>query len=189
MNNLEMVPQPKGYFKIELLDKDGNVKDTWEKHNLVVNSSRPVLAKHMANRSATPVNKLVLGTKGHIGDNLMTPKTANEGFTAARTNLFAEEEGAFVYNINFTPPSTDNGQAVVVEDDAGAGSTVEVVYANNTITYKVVLAVSAGKGDTGTTPYTEAALYAGDDMFCMRTFAVRAKDVSSVIRITWTLIF
>ena len=29
MNNLEMIPQPKGYFKIELLDKDGNVKDAW----------------------------------------------------------------------------------------------------------------------------------------------------------------
>ena len=41
----------------------------------------------------------------------------------------------------------------------------------------------------GTVAYTEAGMYAGDDLFCMRTFAVRSKDVSSVLRITWTLIF
>lgn len=185
---VETVSQPKGHFKIELLDKDRNVIETFEKHNLVVNVSRPVLASHMAGRSAVPVNKLVLGTKGHIGDNLMLPKTANEGFTAARTQLFAEEEGAFVYHVNFTPPKTD-GKAVVTEDDVGAGSTVEVVNSNNTIVYKIELSTTAGNGSTGAVGYTEAGLYAGDNLFCMRTFAVRSKDVSSILRITWTLIF
>ncbi|WJZ70227.1 hypothetical protein F341_127 [Campylobacter phage F341] len=185
---VESINQPKGYFKIEVLDKNRNVIETFEKHNLVVNGSRPVLALHMAGRSTTPVNKLVLGTKGHIGDNLMTPKTSNEGFTPARTQLFAEEEGAFVYNVSFTPPQS-NGPATVVEDDAGAGSTVEVVYGNNTITYKIEISTTAGNGSTGAVGYTEAGLYAGSDLFCMRTFAVRSKDVSSILRITWTLIF
>ncbi|QPX62920.1 hypothetical protein F207_120 [Campylobacter phage F207] len=185
---VESINPPKGYFKIELLDKDRNVIDTFEKHNLVVNGSRPVLASHMAGRSTTPVNKLVLGTRGHIGNNLMMPKTANEGFTAARTQLFAEEEGEFCYNVNFTPPQSD-GQAVVTEDDVGAGSTVEVTNSNNTITYRIELSTTAGNGTSGAVGYTEAGLYAGNDLFCMRTFAVRSKDVSSILRITWTLIF
>ena len=188
MNSVEVVSKPKGHFKIEVLDANGNVKDTFEQNNLVVNSSRPILAQHMAGRNVVPINKLVLGTRGHIDDNLMAPKTAAEGFTSAREQLFAEEESKFVYNISFSP-GQDNGPAVVNEDNQDAGSTVEIIYANNTITYKFVVAVNAANGETGTVAYTEAGMYAGNDLFCMRTFAVRSKDVSSVLRITWTLIF
>lgn len=187
VNEIETVPKPRGYFKIETLDLDGNVKETFEQHNLVVNNARQVLAKHMAKRSVIPINKLVLGTKGHIDGNYTSPKTQTEGFNGTRTQLFAQESGEFCYNINFNPPAA-NGDAAVTEDDAGAGTKVVVNYSNNTITYEITIPALAGNG-SGTVGYTEAAMFAGDDMFCMRTFGVRSKDISSVLKITWVLIF
>lgn len=188
-NNIERMPVVRGHFKIEMLDKNRNVIDTWEEHNLVMNGSRSILAQAIARGTSLPINKLMLGTAGHINGNLMLPKTSDQGFVPTLTSLFSQTENKFTYTINFVPNKTSNGLASVTETDLNAGSTAEIVLGNNTITYQFELATNAGNGSTGTVGYTEAGLFVGNVLFAMRTFAVRSKDTSSIMRITWTLIF
>ena len=87
----------KGYLKVETLDAETrNVLDTWEDPNLIMVAARQNMAGLVAGfTGGTPINKLVLGEYGAIlagtpSVNILSPKTAVEGFNDKRTQLFSE---------------------------------------------------------------------------------------------------
>lgn len=180
-----------GYFKIESLDKDGNVLDTFEKKNLIMNTARSNMAKLVAGVSTgSRINKLVLGTSGHKGTNYITPKDAGDGFVAARTELFSEESDGYTYPIVFNAPTIDSGNCVIVsEPDSTLGtSTMTMVRAGTDLTYSYEMPALVGNG-TGVVVYTEAAFYTGSGIFNMQTFNGKIKDNSVILRITWKISF
>jgi hypothetical protein len=176
-----------GYFKIEVFDVNDNIKEVYEHHNMIMDKARVTLMNSASGFDNKFINKIVLGTQGHKTGDLTTPKTASDGFVSTRTQLFSEELSDFTYNINFTP-TTPNDYATVVEDDAGAGSTVQINIADTTISYIIDVAGDAAN-HLSQVSYTEAALYTGTDIFAMRCFPVRIKDSQTKFRITWNITF
>lgn len=93
------------------------------------------------------------------------------------------------FTTTFTVPGTstdeDNG------DDASAtnGATMTVLYSGTAVTFKFELGTEYGNGDDGTRSYTEAGIFAGDDIFCMKTFPAKIKDETVIFRIYWTITF
>ncbi len=80
----------KGHFSIQSLDLQGNVIDEWADDNMIMESARQSMAEIFTTATASPgINKIVLGTKGHIGDDIVTPKGFDEGFTKYRDRLFS----------------------------------------------------------------------------------------------------
>lgn len=81
----------KGHFKIQALDADHNVLDEWEEDNMIMETARESMAEMFANlTSSTFINKFVLGTEGHVGTSVITPKGSGEGFVKERDRLFSE---------------------------------------------------------------------------------------------------
>jgi len=79
----------KGYFKIECLDKDNNVKDCYEDNNYIMRCARRTVAEMFSNKKNTGLNKLVLGTCGGIETEFI-PITEDNGFKRERTHLYSE---------------------------------------------------------------------------------------------------
>jgi hypothetical protein len=81
----------KGYFSIEQIDKDGKVLDKYEDKNMIMEFARESMAElfSMFNTN-TGINKIVFGTRGHLESDIITPKTASEGFVKDRDRLFSE---------------------------------------------------------------------------------------------------
>ena len=69
------------------------------------------------------------------------------------------------------------------------GSTVEVSLIGTSVTFKFELGTEVGNSETGVNMFTEAAIYAGDDIFCMKTFPAKIKDKTTIFRIFWTIVF
>ena len=184
----ENVDKLKGHFKLEAIDiNTGEVKETYEHHNMIMDIARTTLMNSAASFSNKSINKFVLGTQGTKTGDLTTAKTASDGFVSTRTNLFSEAASGFSYHVNFTPTIANN-YATVVEDDTGAGSTVLIGISGTTITYTIEIASLAGN-NLSQVSYTEAALYTGTDIFAMRCFPVRIKDSTTKFRITWAITF
>lgn len=100
----------------------------------------------------------------------------------------------FTYTINFDMPRTTSGNALnIVEDDGAVGSTVEVTQSGNDVQFVISLSTLAGNGaddpTPGSTTFTEAALYANDRIFAMKTFSSKIKDTTVLLKITWTISF
>lgn len=169
----------RGYFQIRVLDRFGNVIQDFEKENIVVNVARTTMAKHLSGQSITPINKIIFGTK----QNPSQP-------TADRTQLHSQESTPqdFMYSISFTPPLTNGPATNIVEDDQGSGSTVEVTRTSNSVSYSIIMKEIAGNNG-GSVAYTECGMFVGNDLFAMRVYPVRTKDVNSVIEVNWTFIF
>jgi hypothetical protein len=184
-DNLEKIV---GDFKAELLDIDGNILETTEEHNMIMDLGRSSISSILSGLGTTPINKVVFGTLGYNGEPL-TPIDPNTlGFIPSRTNLFSEAEiGYYTYVINFVP-TTNGGYATVTETNSNAGSTVKITQANNMITYEILLSINAANS-SGTVNYTEAAMYCGTNIFAMKTFSAKPKDNSSTIKITWSFTF
>jgi hypothetical protein len=177
----------KGHFKLECLDKNNNIIDGYEEDNLIMDSARFNMAAIIAGISAgTHINKFVLGTEGYNGS-LIVPKDATTGFVSTRANLFSEADSAFTYPIQFAPVDAMDANATIVYE-ADTGSIVNVSIVNSTITYFITIPIAAANG-TGTVAYTEAALYAGSNIFSMKTFGAKVKDNSVQLRITWSISF
>jgi len=177
-----------GYFKIETIDKDGNVTDSFEQKNLIMDSARRTFPKYLAGISGTNVlNKLVLGTEGHIAGDLLAPKAEINGFISSREMLFSEETGIQGQNFEVLTfnPSGVNGDTVTGNDNV---STVKITTLNTDVTYEINVHNTAANGD-GTIIFTEAAFYTGINIFSMRTFKGKIKDDSVSLRITWKILF
>ena len=70
--------------------------------------------------------------------------------------------------------------------DSGSVATVGQTGSSVTFTFDIN---SAAGNNNGNVVYTEAALYAGTNIFAMKTFKAKVKDDSVLLRIIWTITF
>ena len=177
----------KGYFKIEAI-KDGIVIDEFEKENLIMDEARFTFAKLLANINAQPVvDKFVLGTMGHVGNDVLVPKNESNGFVSSRDMLFSEESGAQGVDfdsITFTVTGV-SGSTVTASDGL---STVKTTVNGTEVEYIIEIHNNSMNG-TGTMIFTECAFYTGSEIFSMRTFKGKIKDDTVALRVTWKIIF
>jgi len=83
----------KGHFKIQAIDKDNKVVDEWSDDNMIMEGARATMSEIFSNlNSNTFVNYLKIGSLGHVGDNIILPKDANNGFVKERDRMFSEFE-------------------------------------------------------------------------------------------------
>lgn len=176
-----------GHIIIECFDKSGSIIDRFEKNNLIMDNARTAMTKLTANiTGAEPINKFVIGTEGHITGNYLTPKTDLEGFISSRTELFSEESTTYNYPIVFTNPGTVSGNCTIVSEP-NSGSTVSLLTTSNSIQYTVEINDTAAN-NTGIVVFTEAALYAGGNIFSMKCFPGKIKDNTVSLRIIWKIL-
>lgn len=245
----------KGHFAIQTIDADNQVIDQWEDNNMIMEVARTTMSKILSQiNGGITINKLILGTNGHVGSSITIPKTSNEGFVSDRDRLFSEEleiddnesvplhlndivkyvgsasatgitnhfyryvapaatistnttnfedtaiwenldeDEPYTYEIEFTLPETNDANATnIIEDDISSGSTVHILQEGTSVTFTTNIvpaaANSGGGAGAGTSVFTEAALYSGDDIFAMKVFKAKIKDSTVLLRIIWTITF
>lgn len=190
----------RGYIKIESLDKNGKVIDTYEHHNLIVNGARNTFAKLLAGITTQPtINCFRMGTKGHVDTDILTPKDSTTGFDVTRQDLFsgsdAGDKNVTFNELKFTPSGNlQQTAAINVTDGADNLSTVNIQVTGlelnePTVTYTFNVAMSAFNGLNNGMVYTECGLFADDLLMAMRCFPGRVKDSTVSLRITWNIIF
>lgn len=179
----------KGHLIVECIDKNGQIVDRFENKNLIMDAARISMAQMIAGLSgSSEINKFVLGTKGHVGSDYLSVKTEADGFVGTRTSLFSEDSPTdYEYPISFNTPGTASG-ACVITDEPDDGSTININYADKSIEYTIEIFESAANG-TGITVYTEAALYAGTNIFSMKCFPGKIKDNTVSLKIIWKILF
>jgi hypothetical protein len=180
-----------GHIIIECLNEVGSVIDRFEKHNLIMDTARTSVSELTCGLvTAEPLNKFVLGTEGHTTGDILTPKTDLEGFVSSRTELFSEELSSYTYPIEFSNPGSASGTcAIISEPDSGvATSTINLEYLNNDIKYTIEIPELAAN-DSGIVAFTEAALYAGNNIFSMKCFPGKIKDSTVSLRVIWVIKF
>lgn len=178
----------KGILKFECLDSERKVIDTFIENNLIMNNARTAISLLGSGIStAEPINKLVLGTEGHIPGDYLTPKTEDQGFNSARTELFSETSATFNYPIEFAVPGTPSGTATIISEP-DSGTVITVNYDSNSMEYTFEIPELAANG-TGISTFTEAALYAGDNIFSMKCFPAKIKDATVSLRVIWKIIY
>ena len=191
MNNIENVMDSiklKGYFKVETLDINDNVTETFEDNNMIMDNARVNLATGISGfAGGVPITQIAFGTQGNVTGDVTTPKTVANGFISSRTDLFSEQNAGFTYYINFVP-TTNGGFATVTETDVGAGSTVQITLTNTNIQYIVEMSQTAGNNSSNV-KYTEAAFYCGSNIFSAKCFPVRVKDTTVKLRVYWSFTF
>ncbi|EAJ4655366.1 hypothetical protein CYA84_03900 [Campylobacter coli] len=201
MNFKEVQKTPaRGYFCIESLDANGNIIDKFEQKNLITNIARAEFAKLIAGiNESNAINRFVMGTKGHQGSDILTPKDETTGFTASVTDIFSgQEEGDINRTWNqviFTPSGNMvNTAATNVQDGANNNSTVDITVtgieqAEPVVTYTINIAQDAFNCANDGVVYTEAGLYSGDKLIAMRTFKGKVKESTVAFRIQWSVMF
>ena len=212
----EKLRMPKGYFKIEMI-KNGEVIDKFEEHNLVMRNARLQFMKILSGSftSMKYINKFALGTQGvyeetqtlasgktQILQHDELPKDKGDGFNDTRTDLFcgttnSANEGVTYGYLKFTPSGTTETSAVQsIDHHTGNGNDCAVnIYVNEnvdepTLTYVFDIGSSSLNG-TGSNyiKYNEAGLFIDDELIAMRTFASKAKDAQTAMKITWSITF
>ena len=116
-----------GHFKIECLDKNNNLIDSYQDKNMIMTSARTSMAEIFAKNTDvtnTSVAKLVLGTNGHILPNILIPKTSNEGFVNTRDRLFSSpfSTSSTPTAINDIIPSLNPGDTYYITTTVPANS-------------------------------------------------------------------
>lgn len=215
----DIAPAPKeikGHFKIEAIDKDGKVIDTFEDHNLIVNTARMTMAKFLSGRSdVSGITKFLLGTKGHINtDVLLAKEEGKDGYDETRTQLFSEESGSdYFYTVSWDfanlvdaqgSPVTFTGDTVSfiaegqkrnennLSPDAENGQIpVTITLADNSVLYQIEIPKSCANGEDGKSVvvFTEAGLKTQDDLFSIKCFVAKVKELSVSFKISWKIIF
>jgi len=90
---LPRLQELKGHFKIQTFDKFGTMLTEYEDPNLIMEGAREVMAGNISNLSTRKyVDKIVLGTNGHRGTDILIPKDVSDGLTSSRNRLFSETE-------------------------------------------------------------------------------------------------
>ena len=195
----------KGEFTLKSY-KDGVLQDSFSDRNLVVTGSRSAVAAAMSGiKNPQPINRLTLGTNGHIESiSKFSPKQVNGTYnefgkelhyTEDRTNLFSEELSKTTLDLKFYPvTNSDESQklsAIAYFNTSEVTTTntfVEVFADCNSITYIFTIEEGLGHGQDFIA-YTEAGLYAGAVLFSMKTFAAKVKDESTQMVLTWKIYF
>lgn len=174
-NNIkDTVNKPtEGYFKLECLDINGNVIDSFEQKNMIMFNSKPSVANSTIGTYPyiDYINKIVLGDRGHevSSGNLLIGRD----FGYQRDRLFAEEEQGNTYVVVFNPlvRSGDGSISDIKYEAFHEGTSSKTQVLNNkakvnakiinvsTIEYTIEIDASNGNGPNGIQPWTEAALY------------------------------
>jgi len=211
----------RGEFSIKAYKKDGSV-EVYSDKNLIMDDARVNMAKLIGGLTlGTPINKIVLGTKGHVDPNIIDYKLVGEhNFISSRQFIFSEDiaaDGAlgapsadgstipnFSYEITFDTASSsldytdvnaqgsisNVGKTITDPNPAVNVCSVQRIINNRTCTFIVNIPDYAANSATdGTVAYTEAALYAGPDIFSMKTFPARVKENTVRLELTWSIIF
>jgi len=189
-----------GQFSIKAFNKDGSI-EVYEDKNLIMDRARQNMAQLVGGvtTEGSAINKFVLGTEGHVGTNILEFKqVGSDGFDSTRTEIFSEENTTEHYVIPFDPLGGFTIQDDVTNSynsndiDAKESCTVLRTVSNRTVTYVITIPDASGNAYDTTTSviaYTEAALYAGNDIFSMKTFPARVKEDTVKFEITWSIIF
>jgi len=202
-----------GVFSVKAYDAAGNIVDEYTEKNLIMDEARKNMAQLIGGVTTagdiqgSKIDKFVIGTLGHVGTDILDYKKVGEnGFDSTRTALFSEATtGAKNYRIPFdvsggldvTVNATGtmySGGSSSFTDPTNAISVQRVVGGDfgRTVTYTVTIpATCANSGDVSNpvVAYTEAALYAGGEIFSMKTFPARVKEDTVKFEITWSIIF
>lgn len=190
-----------GVFSVKSLDANGQVIDEFSEKNLIMNNARTNMAQLIGGVDTGSVgeqiNKIVLGTLGHNDSDILDPKVAGVDYDTTRTQLFSEaQSGAVNYRIPFDVTGGEDvtvsvegtryeGSSVVGSPESG--NSIQRVVSGTTVTYTIT--IPAANANDGIVAYTEAALYAGTDIFSMKTFPARVKEDTVQFEITWSIIF
>ena len=196
-----------GHFSVKIFKKDGTI-ETYEDKNLIMDTARSNMAELVGGYSlGKPIDQFVLGNKGHNGTDILDYKKvgANNEFLSERTKLFSQDvlydtaggKDSFTYEIRFDAISDTSSvvDSAAVGKIAGAVETqlceVSRLVAQRTCTYIITIPDVAGNkvGEGEVVAYTEGALYAGVDIFSMKTFPARVKEDTVKFEITWAIIF
>lgn len=206
-----------GFFKIEQFDKDNNLIDSYEDQNMIMRDSKRSVA-YLTN-GAYPdavnnmyINAFVLGNKGSVEGDLLTPKS----FSFERTGLFAQSTtGGVTYPIVWNPKLDPNQNPITASTASkyvvSEGSTVLPSVTNDstvditieddsTIVYVINISNANANGSgEGAIAWTEAGLFTaegtndtsgiGGKIFAMRTFPAKIKENTTNFRITWKIVF
>ena len=177
----------KGHLIVECLDSNKNIIDRYENKNLIMNTSRVAMAEIICGLGTSdPISKFVLGTEGHVTGDYLTPKTEANGFVSSRTELFSEELISFNYPIEFTNPGVSAGPCAIVSEP-GNGSLVSLLHTGTDVQYTIEIPELTAN-NTGVVVYTEAALYAGENIFSMKCFPGKIKDQTVSLKIVWKIL-
>ena len=198
-----------GVFSIKAFNADGTVDEYTEK-NLIMDEARRNMAQLVGGVTSAGdtqgmhINQFVLGTKGHNGTDILNYiKVGDAGFTSARTSLFSEAiadaknyridfavtGGLDVTDANATGRMYAGGAAGIIDSTK---NTVRRVVSDRTVTYTITVPATnanSSEADNPVVAYTEAALYAGAEIFSMKTFPARVKEDTVKFEITWSIIF
>lgn len=80
-----------GHFRLECLDKDDNVIDVYDNHNIIVTAARKSMAElFFRSPNAKYAHKLVLGTQGCKDSSKYKAKDESDGVVKERTHIFSE---------------------------------------------------------------------------------------------------
>lgn len=204
-----------GVFNFKSLDENDNVLDEYTEKNLIMDSARNNMAQLIGGVTSGngasigyAINRFVIGTKGHVGNDILdfqqvgetdtSKPVGHQTFDGARQSLFSEAiVGAPNYRITLDPTGdnditvTADGQRYEGSNSVGApetGNTVRRLVSGRTVTYTVTIPVDNANAATPLA-YTEAALYAGSEIFSMKTFPARVKENTVKFEISWSIIF
>ena len=176
-----------GHLIIECLDSDKNVIDRYENKNLIMYTSRVTMAEMICGLgTADPIDKFVLGTEGHVTGDYLKPRAEADGFISTRTELFSEELRSFNYPIEFTNPGVSQGPCTIISEPS-SGSSVSLLHTGTSVQYTIEIPELAAN-NTGIVVFTEAALYAGENIFSMKCFPGKIKDKTVSLKIVWKIL-
>lgn len=181
----------RGHITVECIDSTGKIVDRFENKNLIMDTARIAMAGIAAGVStATPINAFSIGTEGHVTGDFLTPKKEVDGFVSSRNNLFSDELNSYNYTISFTPPGTTSGMCTIL-NEPDSGSTVHINMVNSEVEYTITIPEqSANSGNQNNiSVFTEAALFAGGNIFSMKCFPAKIKESTVSLRIIWKIIF
>lgn len=208
----------KGHFTIQALDTDGNVLDTYEDDNLIVNTARHTMASLIAGKKAqVGITEFLLGTRGHdeINDNILVPKqVGQDGYDESREMLFSEEQKVpFWYSVSWdidnlvdefdNPVTFDQTQVQFLakgqkKNQTGNEATAEngripvqiELNATSVIyTFEIPELYANGNDGQSVVGYTEAALKCGGVLFSIKCFPAKIKEAGTKFKIMWKIIF
>lgn len=218
MQMLENAPKAVGHFSIQMLNKSGEVIDSYEDNNLVVNDARGAMSALLSGKKGSVgINTLVLGTRGHneVDNNILIPKPVGQnGYDENRTQLFSEEQGTpFFYTIKWdtndlkdageSPVEFTNNEVEFVakgqrKKDNGSELNAEngkipvkITLQGNSVQYEFTIPEQYANGADGSSvvAFTEAGLKCGEKLFSIKCFSAKIKETSVSIKIIWKIVF
>jgi len=191
----------RGEFTIILEKPDGSI-EKYEEKNLIMDLARSTMSQLIGGYLPTkPINKFVLGTLGHVGDNILEYKrTGEDGFDTTRIKTFSEDDNSAQYfTLTFNPESdnftkTVEGNGYMRGQDPtndGVSCNITRTISGRTVTFTFEIPPEAANNPSGdgVIAYTEAALYSNENIFSMKTFPARVKEPSVSMKIIWSIIF